>query len=671
MSTNIVAVDFGTVNTYITIGVEGDRASFQPMYFDGNIPQFSTVLLYSDSAAADSSVFPIIGNMAEETYGAADSKEIEQKGYRYRSVFKPNIADSDDARQCAIDFLRAVIRDARKKSLPLNLANSRVIFGVPCEASHKWRNTLVDCAKQAGFGDVETLEEPKGALVCDLSGSSFDLSAILQGHLVIDFGGGTCDFTYFRNSEIKHSWGDMYLGGRLLDDVFYQWFTDQYPDVAADVERSGDTFFTLTLSCRDIKEWFSNTINSDSSWSGKRKLVLPGDLPSCILRDLCRDEFQRRAENYTPSKAFCDIIEKLGQSLPDNFKDRSTNLLHWLWQCLNDGLKAKGLTFKDIHAVSLAGGSSSWYFVREYCQNFILGGDAGNMLQSPRPFAAVSEGLAAYSTVKQILREKRESLKNEAVDFVSKEIVPFIHVEIDAWLNDTVNNLIMLDIFDKIITPVLHDFRENGGTLNDLRQRIVNAVDSEQTTFLRQLSSSANFFVQGFADTITVKLHNWLIAAGVKRSQFISTRAVTVGASTASDVDPLNNIVEILNYIFTAVTVIIVANVCGGTGVALIIAGPLGLIAGALLGLVAAGLAILYGQDTVKEWIEQNVAIPAVICKNFILSDKAIKKLRADTVSKMKAKLKEEIYPGIADATQALLKAVDQELDQLNTLDVL
>ena len=42
--------------------------------------------------------------------------------------------------------------------------------------------------------------------------------------LVVDFGGGTCDFAFMYRGMVRNSWGDMELGGRLFDDLFFQWF---------------------------------------------------------------------------------------------------------------------------------------------------------------------------------------------------------------------------------------------------------------------------------------------------------------------------------------------------------------------------------------------------------------------------------------------------------------
>ena len=107
------------------------------------------------------------------------------------------------------------------------------------------------------------MDEPKGALLHHLWHKDFSPQEARRGILVIDFGGGTCDFAFLQSLQVSHSWGDMELGGRLFDDLFFQWFLEQNPGALADMENSGDTYYVHSYLCREVKEFFSLTMARD------------------------------------------------------------------------------------------------------------------------------------------------------------------------------------------------------------------------------------------------------------------------------------------------------------------------------------------------------------------------------------------------------------------------
>ncbi|MDR3110130.1 MAG: rod shape-determining protein, partial [Planctomycetaceae bacterium] len=274
MTKNTIGIDFGTTNTYVTI-CPADNENVVSVRIDSDskkTPLIPTEILYSDKPNADKNVFPMIGRLAYETYGECDDDEREKEQYRYRATFKPDIVKSADARKCAVDFLQALLREAKKNSKPLNPLDCRVIFGVPAEANKEYRNVLKQIAKEANYGDIETIEEPKGAMLSDLAGGIIPLADMQKGYLVIDFGGGTCDFAFLQNGTIRHSWGDMHLGGRLLDDLFWQWFCDENPSLKQQLIQTGEDFYCRTVQCRELKEWFSDQLIAVPNYYGKKKV---------------------------------------------------------------------------------------------------------------------------------------------------------------------------------------------------------------------------------------------------------------------------------------------------------------------------------------------------------------------------------------------------------------
>ena len=70
---------------------------------------------------------------------------------------------------------------------------------------------------------------------------------------VVDFGGGTCDFAVMDGGRIVSAWGEPALGGRLFDDLFFQWFLDENPKMLDALRKDGREIFTLLEDCKEIK----------------------------------------------------------------------------------------------------------------------------------------------------------------------------------------------------------------------------------------------------------------------------------------------------------------------------------------------------------------------------------------------------------------------------------
>ncbi len=124
---------------------------------------------------------------------------------------------------------------------------------------------LCATAREAGFGEVRTVDEPKGAIYFRLQRKDVTPTEALKGALVVYFGGGTCDFALLVRGEVVHSWGDMHLGGRLFDDLFYQWFIEQNLGAMAAMSRERAEFFVLAVRCWEAKEKFSLAMALDTS----------------------------------------------------------------------------------------------------------------------------------------------------------------------------------------------------------------------------------------------------------------------------------------------------------------------------------------------------------------------------------------------------------------------
>ncbi len=93
---------------------------------------------------------------------------------------------------------------------------STLSIGVPATTIAGHKDVTERIAREAGFQNVQTYDEPTGALVYHLHSGQLKLPDLGAGVLVVDFGGGTCDFAYLVRGKCRNAWGDWVPSG----DVF-------------------------------------------------------------------------------------------------------------------------------------------------------------------------------------------------------------------------------------------------------------------------------------------------------------------------------------------------------------------------------------------------------------------------------------------------------------------
>ncbi|MDR0827621.1 MAG: Hsp70 family protein, partial [Desulfovibrio sp.] len=364
-----------------------------------------------------------------------------------------------------------------------------------------------DIAREAGFGNVETLPEPEGALYSDLGMNQKKITraAARAGYLVIDFGGGTCDFALMQNGRIAASWGDMNFGGRLFDDLFYQWFAEQNKAEAERGERIDGGFYTMTKLCREVKEEFSNVLNDDpTSNIGVQAVGTDG----AKIRDLNKENFLRRARAYRPSATFIKTYqEKMNQQLPEKLTNGETiDLIAWFENCLEDGLREAGKTWQNIKVVSLAGGGSLWFFVKEYLEKK-MGNES--VSRHPSPMTAIANGIALSVRLKKKFNSSIEEIEKNYPKFIEAKIEPYLDEEFNRCIEMLADRTVAI-LFDENIKPIMIKFRENGGSIDDLKKEISAATERCKTQIEKEAQIVVKENIHPSFDIFREKLQNWL-----------------------------------------------------------------------------------------------------------------------------------------------------------------
>ncbi len=626
---NILAIDFGTTNTYFS-KCPADQISPVGVDFGTGRDGLPTAILYRGDRE------PLVGEPALHEYGEASDEE--RKEYRLRTQFKPDIVSSDEAAKAATDFLRAVVEQAQRQHIALDPGKHDVIFGVPSEAHGAYRTRVSQIASDAGYGDVRLLDEPKGALLHHLWHKDFSPEEARRGILVIDFGGGTCDFALLQSLQVSHSWGDMELGGRLFDDLFFQWLLNQNPGVLKTMEKAGDTYYVHSYLCREVKEFFSLTMARDRTEKVNKSVGRYGS-----LRGMDWAGFVERAKHYLPSPTFVLNMESMGVRANRILqRQQEIDLIDWFRTSLAHGLAEKAVATDQISRVILAGGSSQWPFVPDVVTE-TLGLQRSRLMRSDRPYAVISQGLAILPALQRSFEETRDKLRQDLPRFCRIQVRPLVQRVTDSYVSGVAAD-VTSEVFDRTIRPIVEEFREKGGSVSILRESVAAQVKANEGRFRAIIERRMHTLRRGLPGELNELLRDWFESYGLSVGErpIDETQQAAVGQAFVQPDTPdlYGGIMETVGWFVVALAATVAASVSGGGGLALLAAGPAGWIAGAVIGAAVTFLAVRYGMTRAKELADTWNA-PAWIVKNVLLPSR-IAKMRGDFQNRLKETLQRE-----------------------------
>lgn len=659
-----LGIDFGTSNTYFCKSA-GDQPLPSSIDFGTGHDGIATAVLYRRERE------PLVGDEALHEWGEAT--EVERRDYSLHIHFKPDVGVSEDAARYAEDFLRNLVIQWERRHVDISPADRQVIIGVPSEAGGEFTDALRALAQRAGYGDVRTVPEPIGALLHHLHRK--DLSAVdaQRGVLVVDFGGGTCDFAYMTRLEVRHSWGDMQLGGRLFDDLFYRWFLEQNPGASDALDRENAAYFVHWHECRELKELFSRTMARDRSEKVRKRINAYG-----VVDGLTWHEFMARARDYRPTTSFRQHLRQSGAPHAElTVGDLPHDLIGWFRGTLIEGLTAHSIRPANVERVILAGGSSQWPFVSDIIEEVLqigLDGD-GMLLRSDRPYAAVGEGLAILPALQARSEAARDALTEGLPTFFDDRIQPLV--------DDTLYEVVRLvaqdtatDLYDRRVRPLLETFRAEGGTFNDLEKQIAAAVKQHEPDYLATVQEHMALLEQGLPTQVQGAVAAWFAEHDLPPTREMVHLKIANFPSLPSDmtgeVPNLNqDMADAASIIAATVATVTVGSLAGGTGTAFIAQGPPGWIAGALLGALGSGALLIYGRERMKVKMKC-WKVPRPVLKLGLSQTKMEKILtegREKYTRELARGIRKHLALPLAGLRKQIRELVQKEIDSLSAID--
>ena len=666
---HILGIDFGTTNSYFCKYLSNpDGHKIRTIDFGnqqmGGMP---STILYRKAKT------PVVGKTAEEEWGEASPSE--RRSYDLRTHFKPDITRSEEARSDAVNFLDTIRKQAEARRIDFSPQKHHVIIGIPGEADDEFKHAVQDIAEKAGYGTVRLVYEPIGALLYHLWNKDISPAETQRGVLVVDFGGGTCDFAYMQRLEVYRAWGDMLLGGRLFDDLFFQWFLEQNPGALKKLQKEGDEYYVHWLECRRVKELFSETMSLNRQETVRSKVWQLQQYGT--FKDLTWEAFEQRARSYLPHATFISYMEERNLKSGQLREKQPIDLFAWFRETLLTGLEKHHIRGSDIERVILTGGSSQWPFVKDIvCE--ILHIDESRLLTSENPKAAISEGLVVLPSLQNKYENVSQKLRKETAQFFQKKVEPEITRRLDVIVNQILND-VTIRLYDGKISPLIYDFRENGGSLVTLKESIKTETLGFMPAIEENIRKKLAELNEGLPEVLHQIVLKWFSESGISYyGERINPRDVAARYSNASqataslEISNLQeDVMDLASVIVIGVTASIIGTITGGGQTAIIASGPIGWIIGAIGTAVAGWIAWEYGRDKINEVIE-NMTLPASAVK-MVLWESKIQSILEEGREKLKDQLRKEIGEAIekplSEMKGNILANIEREINSLSLIN--
>lgn len=515
----ILGMDLGTSNTYLFASHMDGVARPEAVVVHGvsdSTGSIATAVLYEDDKPI------LIGNLAEsERYANA------RPGRVLRTQFKPELAHGDaEAMRWMTDFLR-LLGQALPGGTPA--PDTRLYVGIPSLTREDFSLNLGRCFADAGWPSPVFVRESDAALISSLQSGALDIDDLERRAVILDFGGGTCDFTVLDGVDALINGGDPLYGGRLFDDLIFQVFCSRVPKLESALAGSAYSYFFHWIECKTEKERFSKSMPLEERPEGEKAddphnaanitngvslhgvwYDASGTRQDAWVHDYSRENFIRDAENYAASPEMLAMLSQysgrggLSRNARDLLEGRSIGLVSWLRDLLA-GLEGR----RDVGRVLLTGGSSRWFFVRELAEELFPGATCA---MSRRTYEDIAYGLALYPVL-AASRARVESLLKEHLGEFAAEAASACRALVEKS-GRALARLCTQRIVERDIMPALEAAQGKGVTVFELESSFERNI-REDTALLDIVRKRSDTLRTDLQRDLSLRFRAWLRENGV------------------------------------------------------------------------------------------------------------------------------------------------------------
>lgn len=554
----------------------------------------------------------VVGEEASVLAGAMDA----QVRFKSRYLTDPQAGVAVRA------FAQGVMALLLQEEPALMAEVSSTVVGCPAGWGEKRREQYAALIESAGFPNVRVVPEPRAAFLYarHARGLRIDAELMRESAMVIDIGSSTTDFAYIVDGHQQNLslFGDTNLGGGVLDELILNRAIRQSQDRAQleRVMRESPAWHSYCeLEARRLKEKYF--LSEEKGREGTLSTPLTVCYDGTLMLELRLD---------------ADAIEEIVNEPALALGGRS------FVACLSDALRAAQQASRDCppRVLILTGGASRMAFFRRACQEAFPGSVP---VICPEPECSIARGLAYAGRVDEHLAAFRAEVasiaRGERLSTLVDERVHELYAPMARALFETAR--------ESAIKSVRLWRRGGVRTIDELdalmQRNIAKAFSGEESQ--ARIEEVLRDWTGELMRTLEGELIALCMRCGVPPERMsLSGAGVDAGLSGVklSLLDAMG--MDVLSGLMSVVLAVVGASICGGGGVALVSAGPVGMAAGAAAGVLLA----LVGKAGMEKAIRR-AELPLIARR--LVTDKAI--LRG--MNRQREELEAAIVRALADPT--------------------
>lgn len=653
-SKKTIAIDFGTTNTFVSRCPQ-DSIQSSALVFETEQMGLESSILYRQGQKN------VIGSQASQIWGNATLDE--RRKMELMLAFKPELHVSAKAAQASKDFLKGILDYAQKDNIPMQGAHLDTFIGAPSKSSPEFKEALKEIASAAGFSNLSIKDEAIGALLYHVAQKDISPAEARAGVLIVDFGGGTCDFALMQDLNIIESYGDNFLGGRLFDDLFYQWFLAENPRAATLIKQDQAEFFVHFRRCRELKENFSIFMSRHRQESFSARIPYYGE-----LKNITWDDFIVRAKNYQPSQQLLNYLGNHSRNSHFLFQQKELNLLNWFLDLLKESTKKA----TAINKVILCGGSSMWPFVKDLIKaEFAL--EDQNIIRSDNPYSVISQGLSMLKALENKMKQATTALKDDFPLFMTATIQEDILLANLQKLKARISNKIVAFLIEEKIRPQLLEYRDQGGSIKDLENKLSQIIETTKAQCQEITLTETKKTMRIIEANLKQAVKNWLHLKGGVKAIELADEDSSLGLAKELQLKKLDlykeSVLIDLEKIVNSISAVIGATILSGLEILFLSGGPLSWLIGAVVGGGASIYGLAKSRAKIKE-IKLHRKITGVI-----FADKMLERTLRTLSKKMVLDVEHNLKINFEKTQDKLVKQIEQllanEIDSISKLSLL
>ena len=511
----------------------------------------------------------LIGEQACYTAG------VNRRALRFKSRFLTDPGSAADLRT----FAAGVLGELYGSGDLIKNEDCRFYIGCPAGWDRNAREEYRAIFERAGYPPARIVSESRAAMVsaCQSKHLQVGYDILSKPVLVVDIGSSTTDFAYIvggKEAEIATG-GEVFLGGGVMDEILL----DESVERARDAKELRRVFTEsepwrtyCEFKARRLKERY---FSDEAYWSEhdcSETVLLRYRRPVKLTLRMDADMARTLLERGTPRLS--------GRSFRAEFTDALRQVRAQTTE------RAPELLF-------LTGGVSKLPQIRAWCRELF---PEAVVIAGTEPEFSVSRGLAWSGRIDEELRQFRQEIEelrvSDAVErIVSGRIGALYAAAVDAMIEPVIDDVVM-PIFDRWRSGEL-------STLTDADK----ALQEDLEAYLRTERAMQKLVapISAWLRPVAEDLEEYTVPICVRHHVPYQALSLRSGLS-AEDIDIRLEAkslfpVEEITWLIDSIISLLVGLLCGGSGVALISSGPVGVVAGAGASL----LLLLLGRERMEQ----------------------------------------------------------------------